>query len=1741
MKIITSRDKLIPQDNQDIETPYSPGLLSRRESSDDFKLEDLKEYLKIRVKEPMELIEIYTDSFPLLQIRKAFMRINSGISELFRIIIKSFIFECITLIVIMMNTIVLAFVDFNSSSFSIYSIELEYFFLYFYTAECAMKIGGFGFICNKNAYLRDKLNIIDFGIVIATWMEVSAGSGLKLNVLRALRIIRPLKSISSIQGLRAIILALASSLQPLISAMILISFFILIFAVAGLQLWQGLFKNRCFDINTGVFSDHLCGGYECPDFTICTESRSNPNFNTLSFDNIYIAIITTFQCITMEGWTSVMLYTQFAYSYYAFFYFIPLEFIGASVILNLTLAIITSSFTNFFSIEKSEEEPSIDIIEKLIEIGELSEETNKKDHRESIYRSYSQSDENVDKRAFIKRISRRKSRKYSRNLSRSIDIMTEGLSLAYFPMDNHENEMINIDEPSPYRFNSVGTKLVFSETDKDDDLNFINNDKHKSINKKSMAYSLRKIDKIHKKNPYSKNQDHSPSAFTSSLRKLKSVIKIEKKSSQRLKVLKNDIKNIGVVVDENYKMFNESYDDVIIDQDVKETWDFDQISSSNYKNLNDFLIDYENIITSIANYYGELQGYFQLFAKLSLKYKRKKSFSMLQISASKVIIELNNSKCIVSEFSSINDISSENKYTEQESLYKFKKLNMNFYEKMQEPLLKIMRHKFTIWFTTLCILFNTFCLAIDHYGISSDFETVLILLNNIFTYIFAVEMVLKLISLGATEYLRDRMNYFDSIVVVLSLIEIFVLFGSNSSLSAFRVLRVFRIFRVLKVVRIFRYLKSIALILKALNASISKFIYLLLLLGILLVVFSLLGMQIFRGNFNFPEGVPRANFDKFHWSIITMFQVLSTENWNDVLTSSLRYSKGTALFHVVWILIGNFVLLNLVLAILIKSFGEHDEDDQTTLIQIQSMKRKIIEFEKEIQSRTNTQFSILMTKKSFMAIEEYCEKSFFIFGQDNFIRKSSLKIVSSKLFDNFILALIVLSSIKLVWDTYILNSSNVIVTKASYYFDISVTIVFTFEFILKSLSIGFAIGKNTYLKENWNKLDLIIVFFSLVDISIVSISMPIIKVLRLLRTLRPLKLIHHNISMRIVVIALLDSIAAIVNVLVVIVIIWLVFAIVGASLFGGKLYCCTQTNYKTRSDCEKSGFEWKNSRFNFDNVLEAMITLFIIISQESWPTRMYEGIDAKNIDECPQENYNPLAAIYYISYLIIGNFFLITLFTAVVFEKFNKAKKNSMSLAYTFLEKPQLLWMELQKLIINAQPNSEMINLPTSPFRKFFYRMCKNKKFELFITVVIILNAVAMCMPYEGADTEYMYKIEVVNQSCTYIFICETVIKLIAYGKYYFHSTWNRLDMVVVCCSIVDLFLSYFTSTDLSLIKQIPQLMRILRVFRIARIIQIIKLFIHLQNLIFLLAHSITAILNVLSLLLLVLFVFSIIGVFLFNSVTSGQAINEYNNFQNFSYAMLILWRISTGEDYPTIMMDCVEYLDNKVYSLYFIVFIIIIDFLVLELFVSVILQNYEDFSTSPDSVFKVFNFYYKKFTKIWIKHTDREGGKRLHESKLVEFVSEIVEELELFKNNENKNMLKMVRTMNLESDESGFFYFNDILFHILKKKFFIKRSSKQSNFVLKYLKKLELSTLLQLKKIRKKMIASLAKENSEYESKKNKFFSLGLMKTVFTNWKKYTTRRKADVSVTPLFTEIEFPGCNTLMGSISFNPSENY
>lgn len=102
--------------------------------------------------------------------------------------------------------------------------------------------------------------------------------------------------------------------------------------------------------------------------------------------------------------------------------------------------------------------------------------------------------------------------------------------------------------------------------------------------------------------------------------------------------------------------------------------------------------------------------------------------------------------------------------------------------------------------------------------------------------------------------------------------------------------------------------------------------------------------------------------------------------------------------------------------------------------------------------------------------------------------------------------------------------------------------------------------------------------------------------------------------MKLVVTALLGSIVAIMNVGIVLIIVWLMFAILGVSLFGGKFYHCEMETIDNMEDCELYGYSWINFDHNFDNVLEAMMTLFIVSSLEGWPDIMYVAVDATDIE-----------------------------------------------------------------------------------------------------------------------------------------------------------------------------------------------------------------------------------------------------------------------------------------------------------------------------------------------------------------------------------------------------------------------------------------------------------------------------------------------------------------------------------------------
>jgi hypothetical protein len=96
---------------------------------------------------------------------------------------------------------------------------------------------------------------------------------------------------------------------------------------------------------------------------------------------------------------------------------------------------------------------------------------------------------------------------------------------------------------------------------------------------------------------------------------------------------------------------------------------------------------------------------------------------------------------------------------------------------------------------------------------------------------------------------------------------------------------------------------------------------------------------------------------------------------------------------------------------------------------------------------------------------------------------------------------------------------------------------------------------------------------------------------------------------------------------------------------------------KTKDDCLKvPNNQWINSQYNFDNLGQALMTLFVLSSKDGWVQIMYTGIDAVEIDVQPIENNNEWMLVYFISFILLVGFFVLNMFVGVVIENFHKCR-----------------------------------------------------------------------------------------------------------------------------------------------------------------------------------------------------------------------------------------------------------------------------------------------------------------------------------------------------------------------------------------------------------------------------------------------------------------------------------------------------
>ena len=338
----------------------------------------LKEIGEMVPKTPVEILEAKKGD---PQITCYFLKylvtaIRYNVSYIASKIIEHPLFESICLTVILTNCICLAIEDPTAAVQPDWEIIADYVFQSIYTAEIILKTFSMGFIFNEGAYLRNPWNIMDFLIVFFGYLSyLNFTAGIDLKSLRTFRVLRPLRTISVIEGLRMLIEALVSSLPLLLDILIILGFYFLILAIAGLQLWHGVLKGRCFNISTGTVNDsrncgsHTCGGGDCITFI------SNPNYGGTHYDDVFGGLLTAFQCVTLESWSNVEQNVSDAFGPAATIYFTLHTLVGAFFLMNFMLAVIKSRVSKTYEESRKLKKG---IITQGASAAELKEEAEKK-------------------------------------------------------------------------------------------------------------------------------------------------------------------------------------------------------------------------------------------------------------------------------------------------------------------------------------------------------------------------------------------------------------------------------------------------------------------------------------------------------------------------------------------------------------------------------------------------------------------------------------------------------------------------------------------------------------------------------------------------------------------------------------------------------------------------------------------------------------------------------------------------------------------------------------------------------------------------------------------------------------------------------------------------------------------------------------------------------------------------------------------------------------------------------------------------------------------------------------------------------------------------------------------------------------------------------------------------------------------------------------------------------------------
>ncbi|XP_031638626.1 voltage-dependent calcium channel type A subunit alpha-1 isoform X5 [Contarinia nasturtii] len=1011
------------------------------------------------------------------------------------------------------------------------------------------------------------------------------------------------------------------------------------------------------------------------------------------------------------------------------------------------------------------------------------------------------------------------------------------------------------------------------------------------------------------------------------------------------------------------------------------------------------------------------------------------------------------------------------------------------------------------WFVIILVFFNTVTVAVEHYKQPQWLTDFLYYSEYVFLALFMMEMCIKMYALGPRKYFESAFNRFDCVVIFGSLFEIIWTHwkGGSFGLSVLRALRLLRIFKVTK------YWSSLRNLVISLLNSMRSIISLLFLLFLFILIFALLGMQLFGGQFNFEDGTPPTNFNTFPIALLTVFQILTGEDWNEVMYHGIESQGGNkkgmiySLYFIVLVLFGNYTLLNVFLAIAVDNLANAQELTAAEEEQVEEDKEKQLqELEKEMEALQGDGTRIdgglssppkNRKKKDEEKKEEEEEitdgpkpmlpySSMFILSPTNIIRRAAHWVVNLRYFDFFIMLIITMSSIALAAEDPV--DENSYRNEVLNYFDYAFTGVFTIEMLLKIIDLGIILHPGSYLREFWNVMDAVVVICAAVSFGFdmtsggggsVGQNLSTIKSLRVLRVLRPLKTIKRVPKLKAVFDCVVNSLKNVVNILIVYILFQFIFAVIGVQLFNGKFFYCTDESKRNAEECQGSFFvydeeeelpreekrRWMTQSFHYNNVATAMLTLFAVQTGEGWPQILQHSMAATYDDQGPIQNFRIEMSIFYIVYFIVFPFFFVNIFVALIIITFQE--QGEAELQDGEIDKNQKSCIDFT---IGARPLERYMPSKRNSFKYKIWRIVVSTPFEYFIMLLIVFNTLLLMMKYHNQSPVFEKLMRYINMGFTGMFSVETVLKIIGFGiKNFFKDAWNVFDFITVIGSIIDaMVLEIGTSVDfevkhnpdfdsLPFVQPIPRKpantfnVGFLRLFRAARLIKLLRQGYTIRILLWTFVQSFKALPYVCLLIAMLFFIYAIIGMQVFGNIalSPDTAITRHNNFRSFLQGLMLLFRCATGEAWPNIMLACLkgpcdsksgkqgEDCGSPIAYAYFVSFIFFCSFLMLNLFVAVIMDNF-DYLTRDSSILGAHHL--DEFVRIWAEYDPNATGK-IHYTEMYDMLKNIDPPLGFGNKCPNRLAYKKLIRMNMPLDEEKRVNFTTTLFALIRENLNIK------------------------------------------------------------------------------------------------------